>query len=310
MKAPIDKLVSGGNNIFQVITTHRCSLRCANCTQGQGYRQYDMTPEVFRDCCRALSDWPGVVGMFGRLPLLHPKIRELLTIMREELPNPRNRGLWANDIPDMSLIPELQDTFTPDSTFNLNAHGEPEAYERLDECFPGRVIPESKDRYAMHSPVRVAIQDFIGTPQVPTEESMWEQIAGCHINRDWSGAVYQRIRDGKPTAVASFCEVSAAFDITYDTDSGVAVEPGFWRWGMDRYDHQYKKWCRQCGVPLQLRGNKDVEGVEVYSKTHEPLIQLKNSVRKTAIRLDVLPSGRVQQVTDYERRNSAEEVTV
>lgn len=308
MKAPIDKISNGGNHIYQIIVTHRCNLRCTACTQGQGYRQYDMAPEVFRDACRSLADWPGVVGMFGRLPLLHPQIRELLAIMRAELPDPKHRGLWANDIPDPSLIPELQATFTRRSYLNLNAHGVPEAYDRMDRCFPGRVIRETRDKPAWHSPVRVAVQDFIGSEQIPDADAMWAMIEDCHINRDWSGAVYQRVRDGEPVAVAAFCEVAASFDITYDVDHGVAVEPGFWKWGMDRYDHQHKQWCRQCGVPIAMRGATDAASVEFYSKTHEPLIELRNAVKKTAVLVESLDDARAERVTDYARIRHEREV--
>ena len=305
MKSPFDKISAGGNRIFQIIATHRCNLRCTNCTQGQGYVQYDMSVDVFRDCCRGLSDWPGIVGLFGRLPLLHPQIRELLAIIREEIKDPVHRGLWINDIPDKSLVPELQATFTLASTFNLNAHGIPEAFGRMNECFPGRVISDSGHQRAWHSPVRVAIQDFVGTDQLPDEATMWAKIETCHINRDWSGAVYERIRDGKPTAVAAFCEVAAAFDIFYGLDHGVAVEPGFWRWRMDKYAHQHLQWCRQCGVPLGLKGAIDDQESEHYSKTHEPLIQLRNSVKKKAILVERLPvGGMALRTTDYMRHDS------
>jgi len=182
MKSPFDKISAGGNRIFQIIATHRCNLRCTNCTQGQGYVQYDMSVDVFRDCCRGLSDWPGIVGLFGRLPLLHPQIRELLAIIREEIKDPVHRGLWINDIPDKSLVPELQATFTLASTFNLNAHGIPEAFGRMNECFPGRVISDSGHQRAWHSPVRVAIQDFVGTDQLPDEATMWAMSASVTLS--------------------------------------------------------------------------------------------------------------------------------
>lgn len=307
MLAPIDKLrTPAGNRVMQIIITHRCNLSCSNCTQGMGYVNYDMSVDVFRQAVRSVADWPGTVALFGRNPVMHPRFADICAIMREEIPEQHRRGLWCNDLINDGIGAICRETFYPQGNRNLNAHGSQRAYDLFEKWLPGWAVGSSHpsaDRggRSLHAAVRVAIQDFIGSPQVPDEEAMWRIIEGCDINRDWSAAIYER--DGK--AVASFCEIAAADDIHHGANHGIPVEPGWWRWGMERFDRQHKEQCRRCGVPLKLPGVLDSDGIEQYSATHEPLIQLRNRVKKNSQKIEVLPEARKAKVTSYIGQGSA-----
>src|SRR5215475_11774962 len=92
-------------NTIQIAITRACDLSCTGCTQGSNLvaRAHMMRPDQFATACRSLSAYeggrafPGVVGVFGGNPCIHPQFPEICKIMQGLIPW-EQRGLWTNNL--------------------------------------------------------------------------------------------------------------------------------------------------------------------------------------------------------------------
>jgi hypothetical protein len=296
MKAPIDKLVAGGNRILQIEITTACTLNCSNCTRLLPYRSdvLHMTPNCFREAVQSVRDWPGIVAVFGGNPTSHAKFPELMEIYCEAITDQRRRGLWANDLLKHGEL--CRKVFYPHATTNLNAHADPKAAARFDEWLPGKMIESSRTRPAWHGSITVDRKDY-GI----SDEAWIAARENCDINQHWSGIVVERA--GKPFAY--FCEVASALDGVRGQNHGIPVEPGWWRWRMDHFEGQVRNCCdRGCGVPLRLKGHLDHEEIYDASPSWAPVI---GSSKRVAVEThEALPiTDRPRALTDYLRLRSA-----
>lgn len=305
-------IAPGAKRIICIDCTNRCDLlRCSNCTRGLIYQQerVDMTPINFRRAVESLRDWveqppdpklrlPGaphnVIAMIGGNPCVSPNFEEWCAIFREVIPNRRARGLWTNNINGHG--PLIRETF---GYFNLNVHGVESAAMEMKRELPRVNVYgwEPHKRQSIHGGIFTAIRDFVGSAEIPDEAAMWAAIEKCDINVKWSGSIVQI----KGEIYAYFCEMAATFESIYGHKTGLPVEPGWWRWGMDRFDAQSKEWCPKCGVPLRIRGHQDNEHADDFSKTHAPLLQIGIQRKQKTVMHDDLPTARAKELTDYER---------
>lgn len=287
MKAPTDK----SNDTIQVIVTRACDLyHCSNCTQLLPFRRdpLHMRLDVFADALASLADWPGIVGVFGGNPCVHPQFPELCRIIAEIIP-PHRRGLWTNNIRGHGEI--AAKTFGR-GRLNLNAHANPEAAAEMDRWFPGRVIATSRSRPSWHSPILIDRRD------VGVSDAEWPAIREtCDINLRWSAAIAER--DGR--AYGYFCEVAAALDGVRGENHGIPVEPGWWRWKMDRFTGQVEQCCdRGCGVPLAGVGHLDRDDTYDVSAAWVPLTVGRRPTAKVQVHETRPPT--TEQPTDYQAR--------
>lgn len=295
----------GERGIIQVIVTNRCDLAdCSNCTQMIPHHKerWVMPPDLFRRALESLADYPGVIGVFGGNPTVHPAFDELCAIMREVIPERRRRGLWTNRLNGRSEA--IRQTF---GYFNLNVHGNPEAAAEMEREVVGPLLAEQPaglvahslkvwgTRPSRHAPVLVALEDL-----VPDEAERWALIARCDINQRWSGAITLR----RGNLRAYFCEVAASFEGVYDTDTGLAVEPGWWRRPMMDYEHQVRRWCPSCGVPLRLAGHEDLDFIDDVSARHVGLTVAGRRPRPYK-RHDTITGPRTHEATDYQELRKA-----
>lgn len=290
MKTPTEK----SNDTIQIIVTRTCDLfYCSNCTQLLPFRSdtTHMSPDVFRRALRSLDGWPGVRGMFGGNPCTHPQFEELCRIMVEEVPDQRQRGIWTNNFLSHGQV--VRDTFYPHGRFNLNAHANPDIAAEMERWTPGKVIRTSANRASWHSPVLIGYRD------VGISDEDWPAIRKeCDINRRWSAAI--REHDGEP--MAYFCEVAAAMDGVTGENHGIPAVPGWWRWGIERFDEQVEKCCGKCGIPLRGRGHLDVDKTYDFSKTHEQIVSvtIKRRPHLSAVKHDSPPDS-TPMATDYQK---------
>lgn len=296
MKTPADKIHPNArwqNDIIQIIVTTNCDiLYCSNCTQLLPYRQDPrfMSPRTFREALRSLEGWPGVRAMFGGNPCVHPQFEELCAIMREEVPDQRQRGLWTNHLRGHGPI--IRETFYPQGRFNLNIHCVEAAKVEMETYLPGIPI-YGQGRPSRHAPILMAYQD-LGIP-----EADWvEMREGCDINQRWSAAIAERA--GIPYAY--FCEVGAALDGIRGENHGVPAVPGWWRWPIEAFQHQITGCCDAgCGVPLRMAGHLDQD--ETYDATAH-WVEYMRSKARPAIAVHETPQAIIPEVTDYQRFRS------
>ena len=258
-------------HIICVDVTNKCDLACSNCTRLLANQDglWEMTPENFRLALQSMKNYRGIIAMIGGNPCMHSRFRELCQIFREEVPNQFQRGLWTNNYFKHRAI--IEETF---GALNLNPHNEERANAALQDLydtmvrkrgFNGGYYTGSSD----HAPLLTAVKDLYG------ESEMWERIAGCDINREWSAAIVQN----KGRLRAYFCEVAASFDLARNTDMGMEVTLDWWKKPIVDFGRQIKAFCPGCGAPARIKGHLDREETDTYTESNAD-IALKKPKRK------------------------------
>jgi hypothetical protein len=120
-----------------------------------------------------------------------------------------------------------------------------------------------------HSPILVAISDVI--PDAAERERL---IDNCWLQEMWSATITPK--------GFFFCEVAGAMDMLFGGPGGLPVEPGCWRRPLEDFREQIERWCSRCGVPLNLRGRIDHEGIDDISASNIAELTARHSHRIAA----------------------------
>lgn len=290
MLAPVDKVRrKGGNDIIQVVITRTCDIHnCSECTQLLPFRKdpKEMTLECVEETLIALKDWPGVVACFGGNPCTHSRFSEVAALWEKHIHPQSRRGLWTNNL--MRHGEAARRVFWPHARFNLNVHGSEKAAEGMRQHLPGIKIWGT-------SPSQHGGQ-LLDYADLGISDADWVAMRErCDINQKWSGAVYMR-DDGKPYFY--FCERAGALDGVRGTNYGVRVEPGCWRWGMDRFAHQVSACCDHvCGVPLRSKGYLD--NADTYGVSPSLIPLTLDRVGRVKVETVTAMGAKTHELTDY-----------
>ena len=256
--------------IICIDITNKCDLACSNCTRLLENQDefWEMTPDNFRQAVKSSDGYPGIIAIIGGNPPMHRNFREICDIFVEEVPNRMQRGLWTNNIFRHEEL--AQNVF---GVFNLNPHGMERGIKSLEKLksLSDRTVWYHEHR-SSHSPLLTAVKDLF------EEREMWDLIAQCDINQNWSASIVQH----KGKLRAYYCEVAASFDLARGTDLGIEVTPGWWRKPISEFQEQVAHFCPGCGVPARLEGNMDFEGVDTYTASNAD-IALKSLAKKRKI---------------------------
>lgn len=278
-------------HIICVDVTNKCDLSCSNCTRLLKNQDslWEMTPDNFRLALKSLKDYKGIIAMIGGNPCVHTQFEKLCEIFRDEIPNQNQRGLWTNNYFKHREV--IEKTF---GGLNLNPHNEERANEKLKDLHNVMINQRGFNGgyYAgnsRHAPLLTAVKDLY------PEKEMWEKIAGCDINREWSASIVQNNGNLR----AYFCEVAASFDLARGTDNGHQVVEGWWKKPIREFGDQIKHFCTGCGAPARLRGSMDNEQIDTYTKSNADLA-LKSEQNKGR-KIKLLASNEVldHKVTEY-----------
>lgn len=278
-KECLDRMVAPGTpregkfrrGVIQIHVTRACDKACFNCTQLSNLRgPYSfMSVDQFRQACRSLRGYFGVVGVFGGNPATHPVFIQLCEVMREEVPF-EQRGLWYNNPMTLAKAEAMAATFNP-RVSNLNVHLDHEAYDLFKSGWP-HSMPCGLDKDSRHSPPWVAMRDVVkidcqtcdglgtvdetlgghskassaakcpdcdGRGQVADESRIYELVSNCDINQHWSAMICQFRGELR----AFFCEIAGAQAMIHQHDEChhcVGRRPG----SPDAHKMQHP--CRAC----------------------------------------------------------------
>lgn len=213
--------------IIQIDVTNACPNRCSNCTRliGHHRKPFFMDLDQYRQAVDSLVDFPGMVGMIGGEPLLHPQFSEMVRYLEKRIEDPKRRGLW-------STVPKG----TP--------HG-----ALIRQVFGNLFLNDHAVSSILHQPVLVAAREI-----VPDAEKMWELIDNCWVQTLWSATITPK--------GAFFCEVAASFDMLFDGPGGWPVEPGWWQREPSQFTEQKERWCPGCGCAVPLERRTSVDGID------------------------------------------------
>jgi hypothetical protein len=216
--------------IIQIDVTNACPNRCSNCTRLMGHHKkpFFMDVDAFKRAVDSLAEFPGMVGMIGGEPLLHPNFEEMARYLEEKITDPKRRGLW-------STVPEG------------TGHG-----ALIKEVFGNLFLNDHTLDQILHQPILVAAKEV-----VPDEKTMWELIDNCWVQTLWSASITPK--------GAFFCEVAAAFDMLFNGPGGWPVEPGWWKREPSQFGSQRTDWCPRCGCAVPLERRPSTQGIDDVS---------------------------------------------
>ena len=113
---------------------------------------------------------------------------------------------------------------------------------------------------------------------------------------------------------AFFCEIAGAQAMLYADDSawpdtGLTVEPGWWRKPMQDFVEQVRFHCHRCGVPLRRFGQLAINGeYEEVSPVHAGIYKPKDKNRRVElVTLESGPARTLARVIDYIENGSGEQ---
>ena len=228
------------NDVIQIEITNACHLACRHCTRHVGHHRntFSMSVEFAEKAIDSLEGFPGIRGMMGGEPAMHPKFEEMLDLWERKVPREK-RGLWT-------------------AGFKWDKHE-----KRIFEVFDKNQI-HYNDHIAYdgrHTPLLVAIDDV-----VHDEELKRELIDKCGFQEHWSASITPK--------GGFFCEIAASLDWLMEGPGGYPVEPGWWRKTPAEFKDQVDRYCGMCSGAIPMpeytdgRGGRDGPTVEAISSSN------------------------------------------
>ena len=228
-------------SIIQIEITNACTHRCSNCTRFCGHHRnpFFMDYPTFKNAVDSLVDFPGMVGIMGGEPTLHPQFAQLATYCAEKIK------------PDCALIPltEPIKDFAAYRHLHLRTHSHKsglwtslgnkyyEHFELIQDVFGYQCINDHVNS-GLHQALMITRKE-LGIP-----DSDWVKFRDkCWIQNLWSASITPK--------GAFFCEIAAALDMLFDGPGGWPIEPGWWkRTPNDSKDQLH--WCEMCSAALKV----------------------------------------------------------
>ena len=286
MKAPKDHW------IIQIDVTNACIHTCSNCTRLCGFHKkpYFMEYETFCKAVDSIIDHPGIIGVMGGEPTLHPQFADMCEYLYKKLPNdklpkPQNYVLPTDSFIEMRRRGELQE-------FEIHKYSDgprpviygaglwttvTKAYksnfEIIQDVFKYQLLNDHFST-SYHQPVLVSRKDL------NIDDKTWLKLRDkCWVNQLWSSSITPK--------GCFFCEVAGALDMLYDGPGGLPIENGWWKRSLEDFKEQFQ-WCELCGIPLKTFARDARENITDVSETNYALLQKKETVKIDTNRLNLV----------------------
>lgn len=286
MKAPKDQWT------IQIDVTNACVRGCANCTRfcGLHKKPFFMDYDYFCKAVDTLVDHPGLIGIMGGEPTLHPKFKEMCEYLHSKVDPDVRVKEGSKKYPTDSFI-EMQRRFELDE-YEIHEYADGprpiirgaglwtsmtklylKNLEVIQDTFNFQNLNDHNN-VSFHQPVLITRNDM------GIDDNTWEKLKNhCWINQEWSGSVTPK--------GCFFCEVAGALDILYDGPGGLPLEEGWWKKDISAYKDQFH-WCELCGVPLKTFARDAREEVSDISKANYELLKTKDTVKFDEGKLNVV----------------------
>lgn len=286
MKAPKDHW------IIQIEVTNACIHNCSNCTRlcGHHKKPFFMDYETFCRAVDSVIDHPGMIGIMGGEPTLHPRFTDLCQYLYKKLPSDRLPAPGTLRLPTDSFIEvrrkqelgeyEIQEygdcprpvirgaglftTITPAYVKN---------YEIIQDVFKFQNLNDHTNA-SYHQPVLISRKDM------GIDDKHWLKLREkCWVNRLWSSSITPK--------GCFFCEIAAAMDMLYDGPGGLPIEKNWWKRDIEDFREQFR-WCELCGIPLKTFSRDAREGILDVSAENAALLQTKTTAQYHPSRLNIV----------------------
>ena len=252
-----------------------------------------MDLETVERALDSLRGFPGMVGIMGGEPTIHPDFERIAELAASRFAPARLPRARFAPIADFASHRNKHLARIPGVKLGLwSSLGEAyyRHYETIQDTFGYQCI-NTHDNPGQHQGMLIA------SGELPiSEDRRQELIDNCWINRLWSASITPK--------GAFFCEVAAALDMLFDGPGGWPIEPDWWKRPPDSWGDQ-RKWCNLCGAAMPVPSRPAWDAVDdVSPKNLERLSEvLSPKARKGKVRVFDVAN---YDPADYAEKPSAE----
>ena len=243
---------------------------CSNCTRFCGHHKkpFFMDFETFRNAVDSLQDFPGMVGMIGGEPTIHPEFEKFAEYLRQSRIGDKRCVILREPVADMlSYIMRYLNRL--DNKLGLWCslnEGYYKHFEMINDTFPTQYLNDH-DNTCRHQALLMTRKEL----GISDEEWIKKRDA-CWVQNTWSATITPK--------GAFFCEVAGSLDMLFDGPGGWKVEPGLWKREVKDFADQLP-WCELCSgcldVPQRIsndeRDDMTPEIFDYLSKAGSPKIK-------------------------------------
>jgi hypothetical protein len=203
--------------IIQIELTNACPCKCSNCTRFTSHVRRPFFME-FSTFCRAVDsmvDFPGMVGIMGGEPTIHPDFEYFAAYYANRIGPPSRSRAARQPIRNFNRHrnAQLSDVGVKRGLWTSLGEKYYEHYELIQEVFDYQCINDHGNQ-GLHQALLIS-RESLGIP-----DDQWSRLRDqCWVQNLWSAAVNPK--------GAFFCEVAAALDMLFDGPGGWPVEPGW-----------------------------------------------------------------------------------
>jgi hypothetical protein len=234
--------------------TNACHHACSNCTRfcGEHPKPFFMEVDFFKKAVDSLVDFPGIVGIIGGEPSLHPDFEEMMDYYAAKIPEPRPAAFIGTPTPSFKDYGRTVRYMRgrKRGLFSALGPGYYKNFETIQDVFAYQSLNDHQS-VNMHQAILVTRKEL----GIPDEE--WFKLRdNCWIQNIWSATITPK--------GAFFCEIAASLDMLFDGPGGWPVEPGWWKRKPFEFGEQLN-WCESCSVALTMPANSANDECDIVS---------------------------------------------
>lgn len=263
--------------IIQIDITNACPHSCSNCTRFCAHHKqpFFMDFQTFQRAVDSLVDFPGMVGVMGGEPTLHPEFERFVDEYAQKIGGNQRSRRACDPIVDFSdyRTRELSDVVGRRGLWTSLGPGYRRHFEQIQEVFDYQCINDHVNP-GLHQAL------LISRKELGIADSDWIALRDrCWVQNLWSASVTPK--------GAFFCEVAGALDLLFDGPGGWDLNSDWWTRPPEAFGDQLQ-WCELCGAALQVPRRQANEQIDDISPALRARLAAIQSPRLARGRVDVL----------------------
>ena len=240
--------------IVMIDITNACHHACSNCTRfcGQHPKPFFMDVDFFKKAVDSLEGFPGIVGIIGGEPSLHPHFEEMMDYYAARVPEPRPRAFLGTPTASFKDYGRMVRYMRgrKRGLFSALGPGYYKNFEKIQDTFAYQSLNDHQS-ISMHQAILVTRKE-LGI----VDEEWFKLRDNCWIQNIWSATITPK--------GAFFCEIAASMDMLFNGPGGWPVEPGWWKRTPADFGEQLN-WCESCSVALTVPANNANDDTDIVS---------------------------------------------